>query len=194
MNMITARRVELVIGLVRLTAIACALLLVTVLAVNRSRAAFTATTANGVNAFSTGTVVLTDDDTGTAMFSVSNMTPGTPVVRCLVVTYSGSQLPAPVRLYGTTSGALAPYLNLTVEQGTGGTFADCTGFSSSSTVFTGTLTGFGTAHTGWANGAAVFTAAANPTARTVRFTVEVQNNALAQGQSANATFTFETQA
>lgn len=189
-----AYRQSLVVSLVRATALTTALLLVTVLTVGRSQAAFTATTSNAANSFATGTVVISDDDGGSAMFSATNMTPGTAIVECITVTYSGDQLPAPIRVYGSTTGALDTYLNTTIEIGTGGTFGDCTGFTPTSTLFNNTLENFATTHTNWASGLATFSAAANPTSRTFRFSLDVQDNTSAQGSSATATFTFEAQA
>ena len=122
------------------------------------------------------------------------MSPGNPIVDCITVTYSGDLTPADIRMYGTSSGALAPFLDTTIEIGTGGSFGDCcTGFTPTSTLYTGTLTNYSTTHTNWATGLAAFTAAANPTARTFRFTVDVQNNPAAQSVSASADFTFEAQ-
>lgn len=180
--------------LIRATSVATALLAVTIITISRSHAAFSDTTANTTNSFATGTVTLSDDDTGSAMFTASDMTPGTPVIECITVTYSGDQLPAPVRLYGTTTGGLDTYLNTTIEIGTGGSFGDCTGFTPTSTLFNNTLANFDATHTDWASGLATFTAAANPTSRTFRFTLEVQNNSAAQGSSTTADFTFEAQA
>ena len=70
-------------------AVACAVLVATFLVLSVSRAAFTATTANEGNSLTGGRVTLTDDDTGSAMFTVSNMMPGDSQQRCIVVTYSG---------------------------------------------------------------------------------------------------------
>lgn len=191
---VSPRQATLRVQLVRATAIATALLSVTILTISRSNAAFSDTTANAGNSFATGTVVITDDDTGSALFTASNMTPGTPVVECITVTYSGDQLPAPIRLHGTTTGTLETYLNTTIEIGTGGSFGNCAGFTPTSTLFNNTLANFAATHTDWASGLATFTAAANPTSRTFRFTVEVQNDPAAQGDSSTADFTFEAQA
>lgn len=185
---------SLILHLVRGVSVATALLMVTILTIGRSEAAFTASVNNSANTFTTGTVVLTDDDSGAAMFVATNMTPGTPVVECITVTYSGTQLPAPVRLYGTTTGTLDTYLDTTIEIGTGGSFGNCTGFSPTSTLFTNTLANFSTTHTDWASGLATFTASANPTARTFRISIDVQDTPAAQGDSSTAVFTFETQA
>ena len=77
------------------------------------------------------------------MFSVTDMAPGQSVTKCIVVTYQGSIAdPNAVKLYSgglTDSGTLADHLNLTVEEGSGGTFADCTGFAPSGTIENGWL-------------------------------------------------------
>jgi hypothetical protein len=192
--MLTKRHQAFISGTVRLTAMATALLMLTILTVTRSEAAFTSSTSNTANSFGTGTVVLTDDDTGTAMFTVSNMTPGSAVTRCITVSYTGTLVPAPVKLYGASTGSLDAYLNTTIEVGTGGSYASCTGFSATSTLYSGTLANFSATYTGWADGISAFTAAANPTTRTFRVTVDVQNTNAAQGLSTTASFTFEAQA
>jgi len=191
--MFHSRHPKLIVTSVRMIAIAAAMLMLSVLTATRSRAAFSDTTDNLSNTFASGSVVLTDDDTGSAMFTATEMTPGVPVVECITLTYSGSLVPADIRMYGTSSGALAPYLDTTIEVGTGGSFGDCTGFTSSSTIYSDTLSNFSTTHTNWTSGLATFTAAVNPTSRTLRFTVDVQNDPSAQGQSATADFTFEAQ-
>ncbi len=95
-----------------------------------SQAAFTASTRNAGNAWSTGQVVLTDDDNGVAGFTVENMLPGDTGQRCITVT-SGSTVPGEVRAYVANlaeSKGLEDRVKLEVEVGEGGSFADCTGF------------------------------------------------------------------
>lgn len=191
--MTSIRQQSFLIGAIRLTAIATALLMLTVLTVTRSEAAFSATTSNTANSFATASLVLTDDDSGSAAFSATDMTPGNAVVECLTVTYSGTLVPVPIRLYGTTTGSADTYLDTTIEVGTGGSFGSCGGFSPTSTIYTGTLANFSATHTDYGSGVAVFTAAANPTVRTVRMTVEVQDTNAAQGLTSTADFIFETQ-
>lgn len=101
----------------------------TVLAGSTAWGVFGAGETVGANAFTTGTVTLTDDDAGAALFSLSNMKPGDGGSRCVVVTNAGS-LASTVRLYGTASGALAPSTGVVVARGSmpapaGGS---CTGF------------------------------------------------------------------
>ena len=172
-----------------------AVLLVGVLVVTASSAAFSDTTDNSGNTWSAGTVILTDDDLGSAMFAVSDMAPLASVTECIVVTYSGTLLPSDVNLYGVSAGTgLDAYLDVTIEEGSGGVFGNCTGFIASSTIYTGTLANFSATHTNFTNGAGAWNPAANPESKTYRFTVSLQDNNLAQGLNATATFTWEAQA
>ncbi|MEM7094855.1 MAG: TasA family protein [Actinomycetota bacterium] len=181
------------VSFMRMAAIAAALLMLTMLTVTRSQAAFSDTTENTTNAFTAGSVTLTDDDAATALFNATGMNPGTPVTECITLTYSGSFTPATVRMYGTATGALATYLDTTIEVGTGGNFGDCTGFTPSSTIYTGTLAAYAASHVDWASGLGVWSPAASPESRTLRFTVDVQDDNNAQGLSASADFTWEAQ-
>jgi hypothetical protein len=174
-----------------------ALVLVSVLTVRASSAAFSDTTDNSANTWSAGTVTLTDDDGGaTAMYSATNMKPGDGSTECITVTYSGT-LDASVKVFGavTAGTGLEDYLDLTVRRGSGGLFGDCTGFTSAEVVYTGTLGGFVTAHTNFATGAGSWT----PTGggadddMTYEFSVTLQDNSAAQGLSATATITWEAQ-
>ena len=165
-----------------------------------SQAAFSDTTSNDTNTFSTGNVDLVDDDSGSAMFSVTDMAPGQSVSRCIVVTYQGSIAdPNAVKLYSgglTDSGTLADHLNVTVEEGSGGTFADCTGFTPSGTIENGTLAQFAADHTNYGNGAGSWNPATTPVSRTDRFTVTLSAAAPNSQQSQSVTnlvFTWEVQ-
>jgi hypothetical protein len=95
-----------------------------------SQAAFTASTRNAGNSWSTGNVFLTDDDLGAAAFTVENMVPGQTGQKCIVVT-SQSNVAGEVRPYTQnliTSRGLEDRILVDLEQGTGGSFNDCTGF------------------------------------------------------------------
>lgn len=180
--------------------LAATVLLTTALILTASFAAFSDTTDNSGNTWSAGTVVLTDDDGGvSAMFTVGNMAPLTTVIECIVVTYSGSLVPADVNLYGVSGGTgLDVYLDVTVEEGTGGLFGNCAGAGGFTpigpAIFAGTLTSFAATHTNFTNGVGAWLPAANPESRTYRFTVTLQDNNSAQGLDATATFTWEAQA
>ncbi len=119
---------------------------------------FTATTQNAGNEIGSGTVELTDNDSGSALYNVTGMRPGDAVTRCIKTTYMGS-LPAAVRLYSPgTPGPLAQYIDLTIAQGAqaSSTFPSCTGFTPdpSGTIFTGTLQSFEQARSSYATGLA----------------------------------------
>ena len=176
--------------------LAGAVLLTGAFIVTASIAAFSDTTDNTGNTWSTGTVVLTDDDGGSGiLFTVVGMKPLDVVTNCIVVTYEGTLLPADVVLYGVSGGTgLDAYLDLIVEEGTGGIFNNCSGFSATSTVYTGgTLADFAVAHTNFGNGAGTWTPSANPESVTFKFTATLQDNNAAQGLDATATFTWEAQ-
>lgn len=166
---------------------------VSIVIMRYSRAAFTGATANSANNWATGSIVLSDDDSGTAMFNATNMTAGQSLVKCIAVTYSGTVTSGVnIRLYGTASGALAPYLNLTVEQGTGGGFSSCTGFTGSQ-IYSGTVSGFAATYTNFGTGLTGWSPTATPDSRTYRVTVTVQNDNNAQSKTATADYTWEAQ-
>ena len=141
-------------------------------------------------------VELTDSDAGTAMFDDGvPLAPGMTEQRCIEVTYRGDADPRPVRLYGTgIAGALAPYLDLTVEIGRAapGSFGSCASFVSSGTLFTGTLAGFDAAHGTYATGVPTWNPGGERETRHFRFSVAVQDNAAAAGLSAGFGFSWAT--
>jgi hypothetical protein len=164
--------------MLRIAAALLALAVVSILVVRSSTAAFTDVTQNTGNAFVVGSVDLVDDDAASAMFNVTNMEPGQTAVDCIVVTYQGS-VPdtSAVKLYSggyTDSGTLATFLNLTVEEGTGGSFGDCTGFVTENTIVSSmALNTFDTNHTNYGNGAGVWDPSSTPVSKTYRVTVEL---------------------
>jgi hypothetical protein len=180
----------------RFAAPIAAFLLVGLLVMGTSRAAFFDTTENVGNTFAAGDVALRDDDSASAMFTASDMKPGDSVTHCIVVTYDGSITPSDVELYVTpgelTGTGLDDYLDLTVELGSGGSFADCTGFIGAS-VFSGTLDGFAATHTDFLSGTGSWTAAATGEDRTYRFTLSLQDDNAAQNLDAAVNFTWEAQ-
>ena len=56
---------------------------------------FSATTQNSGNEISAGTIAISDNDSGSAMFNITNAKPGDTWTRCIKVSYNGS-LPADV--------------------------------------------------------------------------------------------------
>lgn len=177
-------------------AVPLAMLVAGALVWNATGAVFTANTGNAANSFTTGTVALTDDDAGAAAFTATGLQRGATAARCIAVTYGGS-LTAPVKLYASSpTGTLGPYLDLVIEQGTGGSFADCTGFSPSSTLFTGTLAAFTGSATSFSSGVGAWTATGSGETRTFRLTYTLQPGApsTAQNTSATAQFVWEARA
>lgn len=182
----------------RVSAFAFSTLFVTFLVVSTSRGAFSDTTDNTGNTVSAGTVTLVDDDSASVLFNLSGMAPTDSATECIVVTYNGDLTPASaVQLYRSgviTGTGLDQYLDLVVEVGTGGTYSDCTGFTPSSTIFTGsTLQGFASTHQAYASALDTgWTPTGAGQARTFRFTISLQDNNAAQGL--NATFGFSWEA
>jgi predicted ribosomally synthesized peptide with SipW-like signal peptide len=150
--------------------------------------AFSSTTTNSGNSFAAGTVFVDDNDAGAAMYSVSNQKPGAAnaTQRCIKVTYGGT-LPADVKLYTTSAvGAVADYIDLTVEKGSGNpTFPGCTGFTAESTIYTGELDDFTTSKNSYANGIAAFPGAQTQWNQSdtlvYRFTLTLQDDNNANG-------------
>lgn len=169
--------------------------------------AFSDLTANPGNTFEAGTVAISDDDSGAAMFNgLTNLKPGDSATRCLVVTYGGS-LPATVRLHGTTGGTgLDSYLQLRVIRGAkSSAFSGCGDFTAdpttylagkpAGTVYDGTLAGYPDS---WAGGIVDPVTGSPETwitgeSHAYRFEVTVQNDVAAQGKTATQAFRFEAE-
>jgi hypothetical protein len=169
---------------------------------------FSSTTANPSNAFSAGTVAISDNDAG-ATISASSMAGGASTSGCIQVTYTGS-LPAAVHQYASTTGSLAQYLNLTITRGnqSAPSFPSCTGFTADSTnyvgagagvVYSGALSGFASTYTSFANGLVDAPGSAQTwntnSAQAYKFTISLPSGApsAAQGLSSTATFSWEAQ-
>lgn len=104
-------------------------------------AAYNATTASNANSFASGTVALTDNDSGAALLTLATAVPGDTDTGCITVTYTGS-LASAVHLYGTTSTAgtgLDAYLDLKITRGTftgaAPAFDACTNFTPDATNY-----------------------------------------------------------
>lgn len=170
-----------------------ALLVTGLLVWHGTSAAFSTSTQNSGNAYGTGTVSITDDDGGTAPFTASNLQRGATGTRCVQVTYGGS-LTGAVRLYlSASSGTLRSSLTVTVEEGTGGSFAGCGGFTPTSTLYSGTLQAFATAASSWSSGVSAWTPTGPGQSRTYRVTYTLSPSAppSAQNSTAAATLTWE---
>ena len=164
-----------------------------------THSALSQATAVGGNGFATGTVDLEDNDASQALLSLAAAEPGATDVACIQVTYNGT-LDSSVRLYGAVSGALAPYLDVTVTRGTdtAPAFGDCTGFMAEDTdhigagagiIYQGTLAGLpATWADGTTDGPDTWTTGQ---AHAYRVSVTLQNDVAARGLTADATFIWE---
>ena len=197
----TRRPSRKVATIVSLVAVPAALVASGLVVAQSSYSAYSATTVSPTSNWAAGTVALTDDDANAAAFNVTNARPGSTGSRCLVVTSNGT-LPSQVRLYGSNGSGttnLAAYLDLTITQGTGGSFGSCTGFaplSSGAEVFHGSLMTFGMTKTSYANGAGSWTpTGAAPESRTFRLDYTVSPDAPndTMGGTAAGDIVFETQ-
>jgi hypothetical protein len=149
---------------------------------------FSSTTTNEGNQFATGTVVITDDDAGKALFELPFMTPSTVVERCINVANGGTSPFDQVAMTNHPEGDLAPHIGLKVEWGTGadgGPGHDCTGFVKEGELFDERLD----ARDKW------FQPGLSPgQVRSYRFTVTLAEPQGAEGKSAATEFGFHGRA
>lgn len=159
-----------------------------------SYSAFSAQTFNASNSWSTGSVVL-NNDASSAMFSGSNQQMGANGTQCIKVTSTGN-LATTVKLYSTSfssTNSLGAHITLTINVGSGGSNASCTGFSGSS-IYTGTLAGFNSAYSSYASGLGTTWAptGTGTESRTFQF-VWAYDSTAPQSSTATDTFTWEAQ-
>jgi hypothetical protein len=164
-----------------------------------TNAAFTSTTSNGANNWTAGAVTIADDDSSTAMFNATGLVPGSTGSKCIKVTYSGN-VTAAVKLYvSASSGTLAPYVDLVVEEGTAGgntgDFSSCGSFSGT-TIYSGTLSDMASTKTAFASGVGSFAPTAATQFKVFKFTYTLNASTPDAQQSAtcSATFQWESQA
>ena len=171
-----------------------------------SNAAFSHTTSTPANNWTAGTVALSDNDSGVALWTVTGLKPGDSGTRCIKVTYTGS-LAADVKLYvsalaatpGGKSG-LAPYLALRITEGTGD-LANCSDFANLNVPSVITNAGYPTtgstlatwraSHNAWASGAGTWTGVATNGTRTYQIEYTLMDDNNAQDAGVNASFIWE---
>lgn len=134
---------------------------------------------------------LSDDDSGAALFNLPSMAPQTPYEACIAVSYTGS-LPATVSLHSTAAGDLASRLQIVVDAGGTGAFADCADFVAEATLFDGTLADFSARHGPGTEGLPGFEPQFSPAVRTFRFTFLLDPTLPGTGGDATADFTWTT--
>ena len=163
-----------------------------------SYAAFSDNTSNPTNAFSSGTVDIEDNDSGTAMLALTDAIPGATDTSCIRITYTGS-LDSSVRLYGTPAGDLAPYLTLTVTRGTDSapSFDSCDSFTADVTDHLGL--GAGVLYNGPLSGypADAASAVVDPEpwstgeSHDYQFEISLNDDNAAEGKTASSAFSWE---
>lgn len=148
-------------------------------------AAWTDTTRNDGNSWATGTVSLTDDDGGVAMFTTTGMVPGQTVQNDITVT-NASTVPLNARLFGANlvnTDLLGQYLNVSIGTTLG-----------ASDVYSGTLAAFAAAHTTFSTGTPVISMAASGTqAYFFAVTLDAETPAAFQTKTAGIDFVWEGQ-
>jgi hypothetical protein len=166
-----------------------------------SAAAFTADTRNIGNSWETGSVALSDDDAGFAMFGVQNVVPGDSGSRCIVVTATPS-VTSTVKTYvqSLAAGGLESHVFVSMEQGSGGSFGDCAGFvAAGDTAPSMTLVTAAT-YNSFANGVLPWTVPAGTSTKTYKISWVFNTGALdqaaidaLQGKSASMNIEWEMQ-
>jgi predicted ribosomally synthesized peptide with SipW-like signal peptide len=154
-------------------------------------AAFTSTTSNDGNVFAAGTVFISDNDSSSAMYNVSNKKPNDATTGCIKVTYQGS-LPSDVKLYWTPNGSdtLSQYITLSIDKVTYAsepTFPGCGTPSTTANVFNATMNTLGTTYAG---GISVYPGSQTEwdqnDAAWFKFTLTLQDNAAANSGTGTA--------
>lgn len=188
-------------------ALPAALLVSGLLVSQASYSAFSATTNNAGNSWASGSMALSNDAAGTALFTASNIKPGDAGSKCITISTTAN-VASTLKLYaanyskGTKS--LGDRINVTVTSGNFPAAApangSCTGFTTGAVVVPATtsLTAFAAASTNYATGADSFALAAGGT-RTYKIDwtfaslgTPAADNAY-QGDSASIGFTWEAQ-
>ena len=135
-----------------------------------SEAAFTAETYNAGNNWQAGSVTLSNDGTGGAMFSIGSLVPGQKDSHCIVVTAEGVAGVVKTYTQNDVQDGLENNITMKIEQGTGGSYADCTGFTPAATEATQPLATLFTDHSSFATGILPWTTTSGTQTKTYKFT------------------------
>jgi len=168
-----------------------------------SYAAFSGTTRNSGNNWSTGSVALTDDDAGAARFQASGLVPGQTETKCITIT-ANATVAGVVRGYVVnpvmSPTGLQDHIKLRFDVGTGGGFGSCTGFVQEGPDGASYSLTEAAAYDSYTTGSDVWAAPVGTSSRTIKITwtfdttglTPTQINAL-QGASAGQDFQWELQ-
>ena len=118
-------------------ALAC--LMVTSLVVERSIAAVQPADGNSGGAFVAASIALSDDDEGRSLVNLTDMVPGKTTSSCINLTYEGTLFPIELLMTVEALGELSRFVEVTITEGSGGEFGDCTGFVANTELVRGTL-------------------------------------------------------
>ncbi|WP_120522457.1 hypothetical protein [Arthrobacter celericrescens] len=187
-------------------AVPAALVVSGLLVSQASYSAFSATTNNAGNNWASGSLALTNDASGTALFSASNIKPGDAGSKCITVSTTAniaSTLKVYASSYSKGTKSLGDRINVTVTSGSfpGAAPANgaCTGFTAGSVaVATTSLTSFAAASSSYATGADSYALPAGGS-RTYKidWTFATAGSTSAdnayQGDTASIGFTWESQ-
>lgn len=150
-----------------------------------SYSAFSGTTRNSGNNWSTGSVALTDDDAGAARFQATNLVPGATETKCITVT-SNASVPGIVKAYAvnpvTSAAKLEDHIKVSVDYGSGGGFGSCTGFTKVGNSIPEMNLSTLAAYNNYGNGAGSWTVAAGTSSRTYQVTWTFDATGLTQAQ------------
>ncbi|MBC7631760.1 hypothetical protein [Aeromicrobium sp.] len=150
-----------------------------------SYAAFSGTTRNSGNSWSTGSVALTDDDSGSARFQAAEMVPGATETKCIAVT-ANATVPGVVKGYAVnpvvSAAKLADYVKVSVRYGTGGGFGSCTNFVSAGVSIPETSLTTLALSKDYATGAGAWSVIAGTQTRTYEITWKFDTTGLTQSQ------------
>lgn len=167
-----------------------------------SNAAFSADTRNIGNNWETGSVAISDDDGGAALFQIQNVVPMETGNKCIAVTATPS-VPSSIKFYvgDLATDGLEPYVKVTVAQGTGGGFSSCNGFVADQTEASQSLAAIQLDHSNWATAILPWTApGGSATVKTYQISwvfdtsslTQTQIDAL-QGKASSINFEWELQ-
>jgi len=176
-------------------ALPLAVLLSGVVVATTSYAAFSDTTQNANNNWTSGKVAISDDDADQALFDVAGLMPGDADENCITVTADTSG-PSTVRLYTTATDdqdQLGTALKMKVERGTL-SGSDCSSFTPAGAAdFDDTLAGLAN-HSSYDTGLGDWTADGTGST-TYRISYELDRNAdnTVQEAAVSTTFVWEAQ-
>jgi hypothetical protein len=173
----------------RAFAAALSALMVAALVVGRTEAALRPADASSEASITAGVVSISDDDRGSALFDLENLTPSEEASRCVTVLYDGTALPAELTFTADASGELASFIDVVVTSGTAGGFDDCSTFVPTRVVYNGALNSL-------AGSDPVAVAEFFNTGEQVTFRIQLTlaDEAAAMGRSTSVTFAWEATA